>query len=49
VALVTLITGLFLELVEKLGSLLLHSLAERIVVLEANTILLHEIVVSKLG
>jgi hypothetical protein len=49
VALITLITGLFLELVEKLGTLLLHSLTERIVVLEVNTILLHEIVVSKLG
>jgi hypothetical protein len=38
-----------LELVEELGALLLESLAERVVVLEADTVLLHEVVVGKLG
>jgi hypothetical protein len=47
--LVTLITGLLLELVEELGTLLLESLAERVVVLKADTVLLHEVVVGKLG
>jgi hypothetical protein len=49
VALVALLTGLLLELVEELGALLLERLAERVVVLKADTILLHQIVVSKLG
>tara|TARA_Y100000389_G_scaffold185166_1_gene204301 strand:+ start:108 stop:263 length:156 start_codon:yes stop_codon:yes gene_type:complete len=49
VALVTLPTRLLLKFVEELGSLLLESLAERVVVLEADTILFHEVVVRKLG
>ena len=40
---------LLLELGEELWTLLLERLAERIVVFKANTILLHEVVVSKLG
>jgi hypothetical protein len=47
--LVTLLTGLLLELVKELGTLLLESLAERVVVLKADTVLLHEVVVGKLG
>jgi hypothetical protein len=38
-----------LEFVDKFRALLLESLAERIVVLEADTVLLHEIVIRKLG
>jgi hypothetical protein len=38
-----------LKLVEELGALLLESLAERVVILEADTVLLHEVVVGKLG
>jgi len=49
VALVTLLTGLLLELVEELGALLLERLAERVIVLKADTVLLHEVVVGKLG
>jgi hypothetical protein len=49
VALITLLTGLLLELVDELGALLLESLAERVVVLKADTVLLHQIVVGKLG
>jgi hypothetical protein len=49
VALVTLLTRLFLKLVEELGTLLLESLTERVVVLKADTVLFHEIIVSKLG
>jgi hypothetical protein len=47
--LVTLLTGLLLELVEELGALLLERLAERVIVLKADTVLLHEVVVGKLG
>jgi hypothetical protein len=38
-----------LEFVDKFRTLLLESLAERVVVLEADTVLLHEIVIGKLG
>ena len=49
VARITFLTRLLLKLVEELGSLLLKSLTERVVVLEADTVLLHEVVVGKLG
>jgi hypothetical protein len=49
VALITLLTGLLLELVEELGALLLERLAERVIVLKADTVLFHEVVVGKLG
>jgi hypothetical protein len=38
-----------LKFVDKFRTLLLESLAERVVVLEADTVLLHEVVVGKLG
>jgi hypothetical protein len=38
-----------LELSDELGSLLLEKLAVRVVILERNSILLHDIVVKELG
>jgi hypothetical protein len=38
-----------LKLVEELGTLLLERLTERVVVLEADSILFHQIVVGKLS
>jgi len=40
---------MFLEFVDKFRTLLLESLAVRVVVLEADTVLLHQIVIGKLG
>jgi hypothetical protein len=38
-----------LELVDKLWTLLLESLAERIIVLKTDTVLLHQIIIGKLS
>jgi hypothetical protein len=38
-----------LEFVDKFRALLLESLAERVIVLEADTVLFHQIVIGKLG
>jgi hypothetical protein len=37
------------KFVEELGPLLLESLTERVIILEADTVLLHQIIVGKLG
>jgi hypothetical protein len=42
-------TRLLLDLVEELWSLLLEKLAVAVVIFEGNTILIHDVVVGKLG
>ena len=41
--------GLFLELVKKFWTLLLEKLSVAVVIFEGDTILIHDVVISKLG
>jgi hypothetical protein len=49
IAAITLTPGIFGQLVEKFWTILLEKLTVRIVVFKGNTVLLHNVVVCKLG